>query len=143
MSCRYTSTAEQSIPNVTDTVLDFATKDFDTHNAVTTGVSWVFTAPVTGKYLVMASAGFAETTNFDANEYMQLKIFKGSTAMATEILELPYSPSSAWYGQVTCSTILSLSATDTVHSKMYHSGGGSQSLGPSAASNWIAIHQLS
>ena len=30
----------------------FDDKDYDTHNAVTTGSSWVFTAPLPGKYSV-------------------------------------------------------------------------------------------
>lgn len=32
------------------------TKDFDTHSCVTTGASWKFTAPVSGRYMISASA---------------------------------------------------------------------------------------
>jgi len=33
-------------------LLDFATKIHDSHNAVTTGASWKFTAPISGRYLI-------------------------------------------------------------------------------------------
>lgn len=36
----------------TNVIIDFDTKVFDTHNAVTTGASWKFTAPVSGKYQI-------------------------------------------------------------------------------------------
>lgn len=44
-------------PSVTSgTPIDFDTKIFDTHGAVTTGASWKFTAPVTGKYQISSTA---------------------------------------------------------------------------------------
>lgn len=39
------SSTGQSIPRDSTTVVNFATKDEDTHNAVTTGASWRFTTP--------------------------------------------------------------------------------------------------
>lgn len=41
---RYTSASGQTLA-VGSTTIDFATKSFDTHGAVTTGASWKFTAP--------------------------------------------------------------------------------------------------
>lgn len=49
VAARYTSTSTAAVPN-SPTVFDFATKAYDTHNAVTTGANWRFTAPVPGYY---------------------------------------------------------------------------------------------
>src|SRR3989304_3585101 len=48
VSARYTTAAGQSIPNNSNTVIDFGTKDFDYTGSVTTGASWKFTAPISG-----------------------------------------------------------------------------------------------
>lgn len=45
----YTQTAGQSVTSV-ETTCNFANKVKDSHNAVTTGSGWVFTAPVSGYY---------------------------------------------------------------------------------------------
>ncbi|MCC7443187.1 MAG: hypothetical protein IT285_16260, partial [Bdellovibrionales bacterium] len=51
---RYTSTSGQSIPNSTVTVINFDTKEYDSHNKVATGAAWKFTADVAGVYSVKA-----------------------------------------------------------------------------------------
>jgi hypothetical protein len=58
----YTRTTTQSIPNGTDTIVDFDVKQVDTHGAVTTGASWKFTVPVAGTYSISVSVGFATNT---------------------------------------------------------------------------------
>jgi len=50
IGCRYTTGATQAIG--TATIVDFATRTYDSHLAVTTGASWRFTAPVSGLYSV-------------------------------------------------------------------------------------------
>lgn len=50
VAARYNNSSNPSI--VSGTILDWANKDYDTHNAVTTGASWKFTAPLTGTYVV-------------------------------------------------------------------------------------------
>ncbi len=54
VSAKYTAAAT-STPPTSLTVFDYSTKVYDTHNAVTTGSGWKFTAPVSGKYRVTAS----------------------------------------------------------------------------------------
>lgn len=57
----YTSVSGQVIPSGVATVVNFATKQEDTHNAVITGVNWRFLAPTGrgGRYLVTAACTFA------------------------------------------------------------------------------------
>lgn len=63
VNASYYSTNGQSITATTDNLINFNTIVFDSHNAVTTGASWKFTAPISGvyevkvaNYVVLASA---------------------------------------------------------------------------------------
>jgi hypothetical protein len=80
VNARYTTAAGASIANNTWTRIDFGTKSFDSHAAVTTGASWAFTAPVAGKYQVSAKC----TLNYvNDTSYTGIKIQKtvgGSTS---------------------------------------------------------------
>jgi hypothetical protein len=61
------SSANLSIANSTPEILDFDTKVFDTHGAVTTGASWKFTAPVSGIYDFYAVFTWNTLTNMTVN----------------------------------------------------------------------------
>lgn len=52
IGARYTSAAGQSTTSATDTIINFDTKEYDTHGIVTTGTSWRATAPISGKYRI-------------------------------------------------------------------------------------------
>ncbi|TGM95039.1 hypothetical protein EHR02_00100 [Leptospira levettii] len=53
------------------TQINFGVKVYDTHNAVTTGSGWKFTAPQSGKYLI--------TGHFVTNGLTSLRLFKNGT----------------------------------------------------------------
>jgi|694.fasta_scaffold00313_35 hypothetical protein len=57
--------------------INYDTKNFDTHNAVTTGASWKFTAPVSGIYRVNTSLYYSAGANTNVN------IHKNGTVFAT------------------------------------------------------------
>lgn len=57
----YESNAGQSIGNNSTTIIDYEDKIIDTHNAVTKGASWKFTAPQAGSYHVDAVNQFNNT----------------------------------------------------------------------------------
>lgn len=57
------SNGNTSIANGGVEVMDFNVKVKDTHNAVTTGASWKFYAPVAGDYRVSANTAWATTAN--------------------------------------------------------------------------------
>jgi hypothetical protein len=92
----YSTAAAQSIPANTPTIIDFGTKDYDTHGAVTTGASWKFTAPTSGKYSVKCSilvnAGtYAVGNNFYINVHKNGTLFRriaGSPAYTTSSIFL-------------------------------------------------------
>lgn len=60
VAARYSTNTVQNIFTSSDTVINFEDVDFDSHSCVTTGASWVFTAPVDGYYRV--DVGLHNTT---------------------------------------------------------------------------------
>jgi hypothetical protein len=63
---------------VANNPLPFSGKDWDTHNAVTTGAAWKFTAPISGKYMVSgyinpnaATAGFTSFSIWKNGSFLQ------------------------------------------------------------------------
>lgn len=60
IAAAYSTAAGQSIPNSSGTLINYGTKDYDTHGAVTTGIGvWNFRCPISGKYQINAYLGFA------------------------------------------------------------------------------------
>jgi hypothetical protein len=89
----------------TTSPFNFDAKEYDTHNAVTTGASWKFTAPVSGVY----SVSFYTNQNSPGNA-VYYKLYKNSTT--TSYKTLGYCP--ATVGLVTASTSLRLNAGDYI-----------------------------
>ena len=75
-----TASSNISIANNTEEIMDYDDKIIDTHNAVTTGVSWAFTAPRAAYYQVSARVALNSTTAFNvaSGEVLALKIFVDS-----------------------------------------------------------------
>lgn len=73
VKARYTRITAQSLNSAT--IMDFSTKDYDTHNAVTTGSSWKFTAPKTGYYKVRAGLQFV-TRSYTVGHAVAIQLFK-------------------------------------------------------------------
>lgn len=88
VSASYSRTTSQSISNSGAQIIDFSTKITDTHNAVTTGGSWKFTAPVAGEYIVNAAV-FYDAATYAAGNIITLKVYKNGTLFRTP-----------WYRQV-------------------------------------------
>jgi len=53
----YRSSGQGSIAANTNTIMDYNVKDWDSHNAVTTGASWKFTPPIAGRYRIAGGWG--------------------------------------------------------------------------------------
>jgi hypothetical protein len=87
LSARYNSSAGQSITASTDTIVDFGTKDYDSHNAVTTGGSWKFTAPISGKYKVSALAVSGNNAWTTASQVLYAVLYKNGSAITNGPIE--------------------------------------------------------
>jgi hypothetical protein len=67
----YSSTSLGSIASGVDTVLNFGTLVEDSHNAVTIGAGWIFTAPRTDDYVITSGFRWNSITNMTlTNLYM-------------------------------------------------------------------------
>lgn len=82
VAASYYATANQA-NTANTTKINFSSKSFDTHNAVSTGTDWRFTAPVSGTYDVAATFG---TSSAGANWYF----LKYNSAGVSQPLESGY-----------------------------------------------------
>ena len=73
---RYTTAAGQTIADNTITIVDFGTKARDTHNCVTTGASWKFTAVYPGDYPIDVAIMFASTTAWALGEHGEVLLYR-------------------------------------------------------------------
>jgi hypothetical protein len=129
VAAKYTS----SNKTYTDTqVLDYETKVYDTHGAVTTGSSWVFTCPVPGYYNVTVSA--LNNAN-SAGDYVVLHkngvLFQEAQAMMTN--------GTNFTGGM-LNTIVYLNAGDTL--KAFNIGASSRTTTTSTTDSTFSIHKV-
>ena len=107
--------------------IQFNTKDFDSHAAVTTGASWVYTAPVSGIYDV--SSFIASSGNMGQNA---LSLVKNASINQTLMFQGVSSSNSEVDGR----GLIQLNAGDTIYVQVL---GSSVSI----TDGWIAINRLS
>lgn len=140
VNARYTTTAGQSVSNASLTIIDFGTKDFDSHGAVTTGASWKFTAPISGKYRVTANLTTTSTGNFSAAEYIENRIYKNGSIYAAK-LQSDFNGSTS-NKSVQISASINLLAGDYIDIREYQTSGGSMPLESASGYNWIDIERV-
>jgi hypothetical protein len=135
----YKSSSGQSIANATEVIVDFATKEFDSHGAVTTGAGWVFTAPVSGKYLVNAEIAYASAAWTIGNlNYIELLV-NGS------VIAQPNRPAEGTNTQSLTNSLsrtVSLLQGQTIQVKLYHGQGTTLTLAADARNNYISITKV-
>lgn len=127
----------------TDTIVDYATTDYDTHTAVTTGASWNFDVPAGqgGYYLIIASVLFESSAAWAIIEQAYLRLYKNGTADVYI---------SQFYSQVTATIqvymtgmcIVSLADTDSIDVRVYQASGSAINIAADADANHIAIAKL-
>lgn len=80
VAARYKTNTATSIPNTGSfVIIDFEdSESLDTHNAVTTGASWKFTAPVSGLYEVSATL-LLDNASWTAGNAINMRLFKNGS----------------------------------------------------------------
>lgn len=139
---KYETAAGQSIATATTTVVDFGTKNIDTHTAVTTGASWVFTAPEGGLYLVSSHLLFVSGGGWDAGESALLGLRKNTSLVKYMAM---------YYSAGTHAQSVGVGGTETVYCNkgdtidviIRQNTGGSVALNTAASENWISITRIS
>jgi hypothetical protein len=134
----YSRATTQAIANNTITIIDFATKTFDNFNAVTTGASWKFTAPVGGVYQVEATA--ALPAEGSAGGVAELWVYKNG-AVYRKIDDRDASVFGDY--QLGGSTLVKLVTGDTVDIRIRQNNGGSRSIPADSSRTHVSIAQVS
>jgi hypothetical protein len=136
---RYSTAAGQSIPNNSDTVINFDVQNYDTHSAVTTGAAWRFTAPVDGYYLVTISMLFAATDTWIDQEYVSLISYINSVGISRMGFTAHHGSASSIFVGASGTDILQLNAGDTLNIHVIQTSGAALALHNAADYNYIAI----
>lgn len=138
VAARYTTAAGQSITNglvaATAAIINFDTKDYDTHNAVATGASWTFTAPVSGKYSIASVVDYVAATFTQANA-VRLALWKNGVEF-TRIGNTTVGFTGSADYTMSGSAVLALNAGDTINLRTFHSESTARSL----ASTALLVH---
>jgi hypothetical protein len=140
---RYTSSSSTSIANASNTIVDFATKIIDTHNAVTTGAAWKFTAPSQGVYLLCSKVISAVSGGWAAGEQwvgIALKNGANASGIGDAVAQATHGTNMSFNG---CKQF-KLVQGDYLQVAVYQSSGASlNTLSGSHADVWIDITRIS
>jgi hypothetical protein len=137
VNASYGTAAAQSIPTATTTIVDFGTKNFDSHGSVTTGASWKFTAQTSGTYLIngVISYSIGSTT---AVPIATLFVFKNGVQTGSGSAYNGTTTSGTFVG-VTVSETLKLNAGDYIDLRAYQTTGSSKVLTAFAQENRVSV----
>lgn len=139
---RYSTNAGQSISTATTTIVNFEDKSYDTHNAVTTGGSWKFTAPATGYYKVTSRLLFTNTSNWNAGEFAQFSLYKNGSVYSQLDYVDNYFTGTAMFGSVRGSDTVYLVAGDYIDIRIYQNTGSALTIDSAATFTYVSIEQL-
>lgn len=137
----YTTNAGQSIPDATDTIVDFEDVGADPWGLVTTGAAWKFTAPVAGYYLVASMIEFDLTTTWAPGERISLRLHKNG--IVAKLLAAKEDESATNHRvSLSGTSAVTLAAGDYVDIRINQSSGGSLALITTSQNNHVAIARL-
>jgi len=138
VAARYTLASSQNI--VTDTIINYATRDFDTNNSVTTGASWNFAAPISGQYQVSAMF-YAPGAAVSVGQEVGLRIrVSGSNRQYLVLYPSPITASTLKTGVGT--TTVRLLAGQTLSIVGANFTGNTHALTNEANINWVEVTRV-
>lgn len=141
IASRYYTNSAQSIPSGAVTILNFDVQDYDLSGSVTTGSSWKFIAPVSGKYSVKSFMLYASQGWNQGNE-LSLYVYKNGglfCSLFTDIVQTTLTS----VKQLSGSTEINLNAGDYVDIRSYQNCGAARILNSNGTQAWVAIERLS
>lgn len=141
VQARYRRTSAQTLATGTTTIIDFSTKDSDSHGAVTTGSSWKFTAPAAGTYRVSAGLIGSTSAAWNAGENWQLFVYKNGSvdiALGIYICQATATNISAVNG----SGEVNLLAGDYIDIRAVQNTGSNHDVAADNSFNYVTISRL-
>jgi len=138
---RYSTNAAQSIPSSTITIINFEDVTFDTPGtSVTTGAAWKFTASKTGYYKVKAQIDYDATTSFDADEVLDIALYKNGSIYS--VLQSRRTYAGEDYPSASGVDTIYLTRGDYVDIRTSHNSGGAVLLLNQGTLNYVTIEEL-
>jgi hypothetical protein len=136
ITARYTTAAGQTVNNGANDIINFGTKDFDSHNAVTTGASWKFTAPASRVYRISSTVeSDANTTTTGAFE---LAVYKNATRVA-RVRNYKFSADVSKPHVASITTSVSMNIGDYIDIRLDNTTGASRTLTADATVIFVDI----
>jgi hypothetical protein len=126
----YRTGGNQSISNQTETKVDLAAESYDIGSVFNTSTS-TFTAPIAGRYLVIAAVSMAGAESLHCGIWINGAADNASRGMPSAYLQMgdqAVADGSQQYAMN--SRIVDLAANDYINLYVYHSSGGSKNLVP-------------
>lgn len=139
VNVRYTTAAAQSIPDSTNTIIDFGTKVFDAGNNVTTGASWKFTAPSNGTYSVSARVMFDSYAWGATTQKSNLSVWKNGSYYTNLSRQQLQAAVTTLLGHSASEADVKLLAGDYIDIRIDHDRGSATLLFNDALFNWVNI----
>jgi len=123
----FLETNGQSIANGAQVIVNFNSKQYDTHGAVTDGASWKFTAPVSGKYDVSALVQFT-TASFTNNTNLAMLMFINNSSAWLLDQQHIWASATVQPSMLSGSGIIKMNAGDFIDIRVSHGEGAARSL---------------
>ena len=137
----YQTNTQQTLTDSDYSRIDFEDKVADTHDAVTTGASWVFTCPAERVYLCFGGVKVAASTDWGLNElailwpYKNGAIYGGMMDVKTNTNTTGGSLSLGVFGGIPIQCVKG----DTIAFFVYQNSGNNRLTNGIANNNWCAI----
>jgi hypothetical protein len=123
IAARYHMDTGPNIAHNTLTIVDFTDKNWDTHNMVTTGAAWHFTAPVPGFYEVKSALKFDGMTTWADGEQGYLAVYRNGLWFTTLDYKNNFGNTNDVAMQLSGSDILQLAKGDRVDIRAFQFSG--------------------
>ena len=142
VAAKYTVSSAPSVPNSGFNIVNFVTKEFDTHNAVTTGASWNFKAPSAGFYEIKTYIHFNATTYAIGNT-RQAQVYVNNVGRDYLFHETTETANPIVEYQIEGSTVVEVTAGSTIDVRFLNNRtAGATNLVAFGSLNYIIIKKV-
>jgi hypothetical protein len=142
IAAKYDTSAGQSLTTATSEIIDFGDVIYDTHNAVTPGGSWKFTAPEYGFYKVSSYVELNFSTAWTAGETLTISVYKNG-AEESRICRDAAEASGVNEPKTGGGSVdIELSKGDYINVVVVQNSGSSIALETNPIRNWISISKI-